>query len=98
MAEAFVAQNPDCVQPNHPAQIRLKSGSSRPTIYMTLAFINPVDKVSVTAIKLLDYPWSRFEDYRIELIGERATSSVTMNYGAVDGPRRDPRGKCDADG
>src|SRR5215471_14820941 len=31
MAEAFVAQNPDCVQPNHPAQIRLKSGSSRPT-------------------------------------------------------------------
>src|SRR5262249_41458595 len=33
MAEAFVAQNPDCVQPNHPAQIRLKSGSSRPTIY-----------------------------------------------------------------
>src|SRR5262245_31272607 len=31
MAEAFVAQNPDCVQPNHPAQIRLKSSSSRPT-------------------------------------------------------------------
>jgi glycosyltransferase involved in cell wall biosynthesis len=31
MAEAFVAQNPDCVQPNHPAQTRLKSGSSRPT-------------------------------------------------------------------
>jgi len=31
MAEAFVAQNPDRVQPNHPAQIRLKSGSSRPT-------------------------------------------------------------------
>jgi len=23
MAEAFVAQNPDCVQPTHPAQIRL---------------------------------------------------------------------------
>src|SRR5262249_25425368 len=33
MAEAFVAQNPDCVQPNHPAQIRLKSGSSRATNY-----------------------------------------------------------------
>src|SRR5262249_15435587 len=31
MAEAFVAQNPDCVQPNQLAQIRLKSGSSRPT-------------------------------------------------------------------
>jgi hypothetical protein len=34
MAEAFVAQNPDCAQPNHPAQIRLKSGSSRPTDYL----------------------------------------------------------------
>src|SRR5262249_13530556 len=31
MAEAFVAQNPDCLQPNYSAQIRLKSGSSRPT-------------------------------------------------------------------
>jgi hypothetical protein len=31
VTEAFVAQNPDCVPPNHPAQIRLKSGSSRPT-------------------------------------------------------------------
>src|SRR6266508_6190342 len=31
MAEVFVAQNPDCVQPTRPAQIRLKSGSSRPT-------------------------------------------------------------------
>jgi 2-alkyl-3-oxoalkanoate reductase len=57
-------------------------GESGPhIIYMTLAFINPVHKVSVTAMKLLDYPWSPFEDYRIELIGERAASSVTMNYG-----------------
>jgi hypothetical protein len=31
MVEAFVAQNPDCTQPTRPAQIRLKSGSSRPT-------------------------------------------------------------------
>ena len=31
MAEAFVAQNPDCAQPTRPAQTRLKSGSSRPT-------------------------------------------------------------------
>jgi hypothetical protein len=26
-----LGQNPDCVQPTHPAQIRLKSGSSRST-------------------------------------------------------------------
>src|SRR5262249_16801992 len=31
MVEAFVAQNPDWAQPTRPAQIRLKSGSSRPT-------------------------------------------------------------------
>ena len=31
LVEAFVAQNPDCAQPTRPAQIRLKSGSSRPT-------------------------------------------------------------------
>jgi predicted dehydrogenase len=47
---------------------------------MTLAFINPVRDVSVKAMKLMDYPWSPFEDYRIELIGEKATCSVTMNY------------------
>src|SRR5262245_2314270 len=32
MVEAFVAQNPDCAQPTRPAQIPLKSGSSRPTV------------------------------------------------------------------
>jgi predicted dehydrogenase len=31
-------------------------------------------------MKLMDYPWSPFEDYRIDLIGEKAASSVTMNY------------------
>jgi predicted dehydrogenase len=56
-------------------------GESGPhIIYMTLAFINPVHKVSVNAMKLMDYPWSPFEDYRIDLIGENAASSVIMNY------------------
>jgi hypothetical protein len=31
VVEVFVAQNPHCAQPTRPAQIRLKSGSSRPT-------------------------------------------------------------------
>ena len=26
------------------------------------------------------YPWSPFEDYRIDLVGEKAASSVTMSY------------------
>jgi predicted dehydrogenase len=49
-------------------------------IYMTLAFINPIREVNVMAKKLLDYPWSRFEDYRIDLAGEKAISSATLSY------------------
>lgn len=49
-------------------------------VYLTLAFIHPVRDVEVLALKLLDYPWSRFEDYRIELLGERAISSVALSY------------------
>ena len=49
-------------------------------VYMTLAFINPISEVSVHAKKLLNYPWSRFEDYRIVLAGEKAVSSTTLSY------------------
>lgn len=49
-------------------------------VYMSLAFINPIRKVSIDAIKLLDYPWSRFEDYRIDLLGDRGISSITLSY------------------
>lgn len=49
-------------------------------VYMTLAFINPVRRVSVEAMKILDYPWSQYDDYRINLIGDRAISSVALSY------------------
>ena len=49
-------------------------------VYMTLAFINPIRSVSVDALKILDYPWSGYDDYRINLIGDRAISSVTLSY------------------
>ena len=49
-------------------------------VYMSLAFINPIRKVSIDAIKLLDYPWSKFDDYRIELIGDKGISSITLSY------------------
>ena len=50
-------------------------------IYLTLAFINPIRDVRVHAQKLLpEFPWSPFEDYRLELIGDHATSSVTLTY------------------
>jgi predicted dehydrogenase len=49
-------------------------------VYMTLAFINPIQRVSVDALKILDLPWSKYDDYRINLIGEKAVSSVTLSY------------------
>jgi predicted dehydrogenase len=49
-------------------------------VYMTLAFINPIQDVRVTGTKLMDYPWSPFEDYRIDMIGAGAVSSVTLSY------------------
>ena len=49
-------------------------------VYMTLAFINPVRRVSVDAMKILDFPWSRYDDYRINLVGDHAISSVTLSY------------------
>lgn len=56
-------------------------GESGPhVVYMTLAFINPVRRVTVDAMKILDYPWSLYDDYRINLIGDKAISSITMSY------------------
>jgi predicted dehydrogenase len=50
-------------------------------IYMTLAFINPIRTVRVDARKqLAQFPWSPYEDYRVDLIGENASSSVTLTY------------------
>lgn len=49
-------------------------------VYMSLAFIKPIHDVSVNATKLLDYPWSRFEDYRIDLIGDQGISSIMLSY------------------
>ncbi len=50
-------------------------------VYMTLAFINSVREVSVNATKVIkEFSWSPFEDYRIDLIGDNAISSVTLSY------------------
>jgi predicted dehydrogenase len=50
-------------------------------VYMTLAFIKQVKDIQICAQKLLpEFPWSRYEDYRINLIGEHATSSIALTY------------------
>ena len=57
-------------------------GETGPHIaYLTLAFMRPIVDVNVATMKMLDYPWSRCEDYRIDLIGEKAISSVVLSYG-----------------
>jgi predicted dehydrogenase len=56
-------------------------GESGPhAVYMTLAFINPVLEVAEQGKKVLDDPRSQYEDYRIEIVGDRATSSIVLAY------------------
>ncbi len=56
-------------------------GETGPHIaYMTLAFMRPIRDVNVSTLKILDYPWSRCEDYRIDLIGDNAISSIVLSY------------------
>ena len=50
-------------------------------VYMTLAFIPQIRAVSADTLKVMnEYPWSSFEDYRINLIGDDAISSATVVY------------------
>jgi predicted dehydrogenase len=50
-------------------------------VYMTLAFIKQIRKIQIHAQKLLaEFPWSPYEDYRITLIGDYATSSIALIY------------------
>jgi len=57
-------------------------GESGPhVVYMTLAFINPIKEVSVTATKILpEYAWSPFEDYRVTMVGDAGICSASMIY------------------
>ena len=57
-------------------------GESGPhVVYMTLAFINPINEVQVLGSKVLkEYPWSPYEDYRLNLVGDAGTCSITMLY------------------
>jgi predicted dehydrogenase len=50
-------------------------------IYMTLAFINPIRAVRVDARKqVAHFPWSPYEDYRLDLLGDEASCSVVLTY------------------
>lgn len=50
-------------------------------VYMSLALLKQVERVTVDAKKVLaDYPWSRYEDYRINLVGAGGMSTISVNY------------------
>jgi predicted dehydrogenase len=50
-------------------------------VYLALSFINPIVAVDVNAMKLMpEYPWSRYEDYRVVMRGEHAFCSATLTY------------------
>lgn len=56
-------------------------GESGPhVVYLTLAFLKFVQNVDIYARNFLEHPWAPFDEFRIELEGEKAMSSVTMSY------------------
>jgi UDP-N-acetylglucosamine 3-dehydrogenase len=50
------------------------------TVYMSLAFMNTVNNVSVFTRKTLDYPWILYDDYRIELEGPALNASIYVSH------------------
>ena len=50
-------------------------------VYLSGAFIGPIRGVWSRGQKILpEYPWSPFEDYRLELMGDCAASSAVLTY------------------
>jgi UDP-N-acetylglucosamine 3-dehydrogenase len=49
-------------------------------VYMSLAFLNSVKNGDIYAKNFLEHPWAPFDEFRIELEGERAMSSITISY------------------
>lgn len=49
-------------------------------VYMSLAFLNRVKNVDIYAKNFLEHPWAPFDEFRIELEGEKAMSSITLSY------------------
>jgi len=50
-------------------------------LYLSQSFIGPLKQSWVRASKVLpQYPWSPYDDYRIELLGERVSCSAVLTY------------------
>jgi len=49
-------------------------------VYMALALLNNVKDVDIYAKNFLEHPWAPFDEFRIELDGEEAISSIAISY------------------
>ncbi len=49
-------------------------------IYISLAFLEHVKDVDIWAKNFLEHPWTPFDEFRIELEGEKAMSSIVKSY------------------
>ncbi len=49
-------------------------------VYKSLPFIGKVESVDVQARSLLKHPWAPFDEFRIELEGEKGYSSIIISY------------------
>ena len=49
-------------------------------VYMSLAFLNKVEDVDIYAKNFLGHPWAPFDEFRVELCGEEAISSIAISY------------------
>lgn len=75
----YITSNPDHWAHRLPGGVIGETGPH--VTYMTLAFIRPIYAVRLEARKQLkEFPWSPYEDYRLELIGESASCSVALTY------------------
>ncbi len=57
----------------------LEESVSHP-VYISLAFLKHIDNVAVVAKNFLEHPWAHFDEFRIELAGEKAVSSIVKSY------------------
>jgi UDP-N-acetylglucosamine 3-dehydrogenase len=49
-------------------------------VYMSQAFLGSVEGVDIYAKNFLEHPWAPFDEFRIELEGEKAMSSIAISY------------------
>ena len=53
--------------------------------YMSLAFLKRVKSADIYAKNFLEHSWAPFDEFRIELEGEMAMSSITISYASNHG-------------